>query len=80
MELKEFRNLKVGEKFNLGYKRFEVKRGDGTRKDCKLCYFKNNQQFCNKLTDANMLPCCFDCDRQDEEYVYFVEVENESKN
>ena len=32
MELKEFRNLKVGEKFNLGYKRFEVKKVMGVVK------------------------------------------------
>lgn len=29
MTREEFKNLKVGEKFNLGYRRFEVKRGDG---------------------------------------------------
>lgn len=81
MTEEEFENLKAGEKFNLGYRFFEVKKGDGSKKDCLSCCFNGNRiSFrisCSDLIEENILPCCIADDRQDKEHIYFEEVEND---
>lgn len=78
MTKEEFKNLKVGEKFNIGYRSFEVKKGNGSSKDCLKCYFNAPQiSSCSQLIEEDILPYCVADNRQDEEYVYFEEIEND---
>ncbi len=72
---KEFKNLGVGEKFNIGYRRFEVKKGDGSSKDCKTCYFSSSLNSCACLRAEYMLPHCKKFLRKDGIDIIFIEVE-----
>lgn len=77
MTKEEFWNLKVGEKFNVGYRRFEVKKGDGSSKDCKTCYFNSSINSCACLRAEYMLPRCKKFLRKDGVDIIFIEVEDE---
>lgn len=71
---KEFQNLKIGKEFNLGYRKFKVKKYNENGNGCKKCYFNQSYISCAALREENMLPKCFEQIRLDNNSVYFEEV------
>ena len=78
MTKEEFKNLEVGETFQLGCRKFTVMEvEDG----CDGCFFDGDCYFgClgYELQENYMLPECSNFNRKDRKNVIFVEVEDES--
>lgn len=67
----EFKNLDIGETFQLGYHKLRV---EETSSSCKNCYM-NEIGSCDKFYDYGLIPECIDRDRKDEKAVIFREIE-----
>lgn len=78
MTKEEFQSLKIGEIFNLGYRKFKVKKDNENVNEngnsCKKCYFNQSYTDCAALREENMLPKCFKQIRLDHNSIYFEEV------
>lgn len=70
---KSFRDLSVGETFNLGVHKLKVKE---TEKPCKDCYIlKTPMPACDEFCEEGYIPECVGAYREDKKMVVFVEVE-----
>ena len=71
---KSFRDLSVGETFNLGVHKLKVKE---TEKPCKDCYMLESFwiDFCEDLCNTDFIPECIGHKRKDKKTVVFVKVE-----
>lgn len=75
MKREEFMNLKTGETFIMGYRKFIVLE-DGDF-GCEGCYFDKDYQSygdCEELLFAEAIPRCSKEARKDRKNVVFVEV------
>ncbi|WP_294064570.1 hypothetical protein [uncultured Fusobacterium sp.] len=78
MTREEFRNLEVGETFQLGCKKFTVIENDEDIM-CEGCFFDEEvYSHCGQMAKYNFIPECCEENRKDEKNVIFVEVEDES--
>ena len=73
MNKKDFKNLTVGETFQLGCRKFTVIEAD-TPTVCKGCFF-DNWKYCGKMVSENFIPECYYEYRKDKKSVIFVEAE-----
>lgn len=67
---KEFDNLKIGEKFNFGYREFIVK-SFWSCKDCAFNSFNIDNISCEQLKKIGAIPKCQEFEREDETNVCF---------
>lgn len=73
MNKKTFRDLPIGETFNLGVHKLKVKE---TEKPCKDCYIlKTPMPACDEFCEEGYIPECVGACREDKKMVVFVEVE-----
>lgn len=72
-EIKEFRNLKPGETFELRSRKIII--SEATR-GCEGCLYKS-KNTCKFLMMAAIIPECNGNYREDGKYIIFKEVENE---
>lgn len=73
MNKRTFRDLSVGETFNLDAHKLKVKE---TEKPCKDCYIlKAPMPACNEFCEEGYIPECVGAYREDKKMVVFVEVE-----
>ena len=70
MNKEELNNLKVGECFTIGNKKFKILKG----LYCDDCCF--NHKECQVLHAYNLIPKCDKFNRKDETNIHFVEEED----
>lgn len=75
IEDEEFKNLEVGEKFNIGNK--NLKLIEAIKCSCEGCIFQNNISACETFQKKGLIPECSFDEREDGKNIIFKEVENE---
>lgn len=72
---KEFKNLEIGEKFNIGNK--NLKLIESVKYSCDGCIFQNNISACETFQKKGLIPECSFDEREDGKNIIFKEVEDD---
>lgn len=72
---KEFKNLEIGEKFNIGNK--NLKLIESVKYSCDGCIFQNNISACETFQKKGLIPECNPDGREDGKNIIFKEVEDD---